>query len=147
MIDEPDDVLDYQVASHIVSVHQKKDQAFTAPYTMTQIQRYIKFARSLKPQMTPEVFPPLEPFPCPLNMIFTLLTLPFLPAASPPNKSCFSHMHGIYPTHFAIKAAKLVFNRIPAGRSYLASCHQECQRRIHKGRASLAAASDICESV
>jgi len=64
MIDEPDDVLDYQVASHIVAVHQKKDQAFTAPYTMTQIQRYIKFARSLKPQMTPEAPPPpLLPLP------------------------------------------------------------------------------------
>ncbi len=55
MIDEPDDVLDFQVARHIVNVHQKKDQAFNAPYSMTQIQRYIKFARSLKPRMTPEV--------------------------------------------------------------------------------------------
>ena len=55
MIDEPDDVLDFQVARHIVAVHQKKDQAFQAPYSMTQIQRYIKFARSLKPRMTPEV--------------------------------------------------------------------------------------------
>ena len=57
MIDEPDDVLDFQVARHIVNVHQKRDQAFTAPYSMTQIQRYIKFARSLKPRMTPEVRP------------------------------------------------------------------------------------------
>lgn len=55
MIDEPDDVLDFQVATHIVSVHQKRDQAFTAPYNMTQIQRYIRFARSFKPKMSTEV--------------------------------------------------------------------------------------------
>lgn len=55
MIDEPDDVLDFQVATHIVSVHQKRDQAFTAPYNMVQIQKYIKFARSFKPRMSEEV--------------------------------------------------------------------------------------------
>ena len=55
MIDEPDDVLDYQVARHIVNVHQKRDQALHVPYSMTQIQRYIKFARSLKPRMRPDV--------------------------------------------------------------------------------------------
>ena len=57
MIDEPDDALDFQVATHIVAVHQKKDQAFTAPYAMLQIQKYIKFARSFKPRMSPEVYP------------------------------------------------------------------------------------------
>lgn len=65
MIDEPDDVLDFQVASHIVNVHQKKDLAFSAPYSMTQIQRYIKFARSLKPRMTPEV----KSFPATLDLL------------------------------------------------------------------------------
>lgn len=65
MIDEPDDVLDFQVARHIVNVHQKKDLAFSAPYSMTQIQRYIKFARSLKPRMTPEV----KPSPATLNLL------------------------------------------------------------------------------
>ena len=55
MIDEPDEVLDQQVAAHIVSVHQRRDMAFSSPYTMPQIQRYIKYARSLKPQMTADV--------------------------------------------------------------------------------------------
>ena len=54
MIDEPDDVLDHQVAAHIVSVHQRRDRAFNVPYTMGQIQRYIKYARAFKPQMTPQ---------------------------------------------------------------------------------------------
>ena len=70
MIDEPDDVLDFQVARHIVNVHQKRDQAFTAPYSMTQIQRYIKFARSLKPRMTPEVKHfPMTFSPCCLDIL------------------------------------------------------------------------------
>ena len=63
MIDEPDDLLDFQVATHIVSVHQKKDQAFTAPYTMRQLQQYIRFARTFKPRMSAEVsfhHPPLK---------------------------------------------------------------------------------------
>ena len=55
MIDEVDDVADKEIAKHIIAVHQKRDQSFAAKYNMTQIQRYIKFARSLKPQMTQEV--------------------------------------------------------------------------------------------
>ncbi|EIE23406.1 MCM-domain-containing protein [Coccomyxa subellipsoidea C-169] len=53
MIDEPDDILDYRVASHIVAVHQRQDQAFEVPYSMGQLQLYLKYARAHKPELTP----------------------------------------------------------------------------------------------
>ncbi len=55
MIDEPHDALDYQIASHIVSVHMRRDAAFAVPYDMRQVQRYLKYARAFRPEMTPEV--------------------------------------------------------------------------------------------
>ncbi|KAK9814673.1 hypothetical protein WJX72_009570 [[Myrmecia] bisecta] len=54
MLDEPEETVDYAVAAHIVSVHQRRDRAFHVPYTMQQMQRYIKYARSIKPMITPE---------------------------------------------------------------------------------------------
>ncbi len=57
MIDEPDDILDYRVASHIVAVHQRQDQAFEVPYSMAQLQLYLKYARAHKPELTPGVSP------------------------------------------------------------------------------------------
>ncbi|KAK9827399.1 hypothetical protein WJX81_007351 [Elliptochloris bilobata] len=54
MIDEPDDALDYQIASHIVGVHMRRDAAFTVPYDMRQVQRYLKYARTFRPEMTVE---------------------------------------------------------------------------------------------
>ena len=55
MIDEPDDDMDVQIATHIVKVHQRRERAFNVPYTMPQVQRYIKYARSIRPQMNAEV--------------------------------------------------------------------------------------------
>ncbi len=55
MIDEPHDALDYQIASHIVGVHMRRDAAFAVPYDMRQVQRYLKYARAFRPEMTPEV--------------------------------------------------------------------------------------------
>lgn len=57
MIDEPDEEMDAAVARHIVGVHQRRERAFNVPYTMGQVQRYIKFARAITPRMTPEVNP------------------------------------------------------------------------------------------
>ena len=54
MIDEPDDAFDYNLAHHIVKVHQKKSEALTPVYTNQQLQRYIKYARNIKPKLTPE---------------------------------------------------------------------------------------------
>ena len=61
MIDEPDDIMDYRIASHIVAVHQRQDQAFDVPYTMSDIQLYLKYARAHKPELTESVRHP----PCP----------------------------------------------------------------------------------
>ncbi len=55
MIDEPDEVMDTQIATHIVKVHQQRERAFNVPYTMAQVQRYIKYARSIRSQMGEQV--------------------------------------------------------------------------------------------
>lgn len=54
MIDEPDDIMDHNVASHIVRVHQHQEQALSPEFTTVQLQRYIAYARSLKPQLSAE---------------------------------------------------------------------------------------------
>ena len=64
MIDEPDDAMDYQIASHIVSVHMRRDGAFAVPYDMRQLQRYLKFARTFRPEMTVEAWPRPASFAC-----------------------------------------------------------------------------------
>jgi hypothetical protein len=56
MLDELTEDDDGRIAAHIVALH--KDPAATigrAPFTMEQLQRYIKYARSIKPRITPEV--------------------------------------------------------------------------------------------
>ena len=58
MIDEPHDDVDFQIATHIVKVHQRRERAFSVPYKMPQVQRYIKYARSIRPQMNAEVSHP-----------------------------------------------------------------------------------------
>ena len=45
---------DARIANHIVSVHQMKKEALRPCFTTAQLQRYIKFARSLKPELTSE---------------------------------------------------------------------------------------------
>ena len=55
MLDEPDDTNDENIARHIVLVHQRRERAFNVPYTMAQIQRYIRYARSIKPELTDRV--------------------------------------------------------------------------------------------
>ena len=54
MVDEPNDIHDYAIASHIVNVHRDGPAAFNVAYTIGQMQRYIKFARTFKPEITPE---------------------------------------------------------------------------------------------
>lgn len=56
MIDEPDEEMDTAVAKHIIGVHQQRERAFNVPYTMGQVQRYIKYARAIMPRMTPQVY-------------------------------------------------------------------------------------------
>ena len=54
MIDEPNEDIDRAIANHIVAVHQLKREALAAPYSMEEMQRYIKYARAIKPEMTDE---------------------------------------------------------------------------------------------
>ena len=54
VLDECDETSDRKIADHIVCVHQKKDKALKPPYSAAQIQRYIKFARCIDPQLTSE---------------------------------------------------------------------------------------------
>jgi DNA replication licensing factor MCM6 len=54
VLDECEENSDRKIAEHIVRVHQKKDLALTPPYSATQIQRYIKFARCIDPRLTPD---------------------------------------------------------------------------------------------
>jgi DNA replication licensing factor MCM6 len=56
MLDELTEEDDGRIAAHIVALH--KDPAATigrAPFTMEQLQRFIKYARSIKPRITKEV--------------------------------------------------------------------------------------------
>ncbi|KAL5997624.1 MCM DNA helicase complex subunit mcm6 [Asimina triloba] len=54
MIDEPDDGTDYNIAHHIVRVHQKHEDALAPAFTTAQLKRYIAYAKTLKPKLTSE---------------------------------------------------------------------------------------------
>jgi DNA replication licensing factor MCM6 len=57
LVDELTEEEDGRIAQHIVALH--KDPAATmrssAAFSMEQLQRYIKYARAIKPQLSPEV--------------------------------------------------------------------------------------------
>lgn len=52
MIDEPNEASDHQVAKHIVAVHRTGDEALTPHFTTLQLQKYIKYARGIKPKFS-----------------------------------------------------------------------------------------------
>ncbi|KAH6768978.1 minichromosome maintenance family protein [Perilla frutescens var. frutescens] len=54
MIDDPDDQTDYHIAHHIVRVHQKREEALSPEFTTAQLKRYISYAKTLKPKLSPE---------------------------------------------------------------------------------------------
>eukprot|EP00793_Prasinoderma_coloniale_P001644 PRCOL_00003449-RA len=54
MIDEPNEVHDYNVARHIVSCHKEGGNALDPPYSTGQMQRFVRYARSIRPTMTEE---------------------------------------------------------------------------------------------
>jgi DNA replication licensing factor MCM6 len=43
--------VDWNLASHIVNVHRKKDEALTPEFTTEQLQRYIRYARTFRPKV------------------------------------------------------------------------------------------------
>lgn len=52
--DQCNDVHDYNIASHIVGIHQRRERAIDVPYTMHEMQCYIKYARTMEPVLTQE---------------------------------------------------------------------------------------------
>jgi DNA replication licensing factor MCM6 len=53
VLDECNEATDWKLASHIVNVHRKKDEALTPEFTTEQLQRYIRYARTFRPKVCP----------------------------------------------------------------------------------------------
>ncbi|KAH6632775.1 MCM2/3/5 family-domain-containing protein [Chaetomium tenue] len=54
ILDECNEQVDRHLAEHIVGIHQNRDAAVTPEFSTEQIQRYIRFARTFRPEFTPE---------------------------------------------------------------------------------------------
>jgi DNA replication licensing factor MCM6 len=52
IFDEKNDDEDFHIAQHIVNMHRLMDDALKPEFTMEQVQTYIKFCRTIKPQFT-----------------------------------------------------------------------------------------------
>lgn len=53
ILDECNETVDRHLASHIVDIHRLRDDAVTPEFSTEQLQRYIRFARTFKPEFTP----------------------------------------------------------------------------------------------
>jgi DNA replication licensing factor MCM6 len=54
ILDECNEHVDRHLAEHIVGIHQNRDAAVTPEFSTEQIQRYIRFARTFRPEFTDE---------------------------------------------------------------------------------------------
>ncbi|TVY92017.1 DNA replication licensing factor [Lachnellula willkommii] len=54
ILDECNESVDRHLAEHIVAIHQLRDEAVQPEFSTEQLQRYIRFARTFKPEFTPE---------------------------------------------------------------------------------------------
>ena len=54
ILDECNESVDRHLAEHIVNIHMLRDDAVQPEFTTEQLQRYIRFARTFKPEFTPE---------------------------------------------------------------------------------------------
>lgn len=54
ILDECNEKVDTQLATHIVNLHLFRDDALNPPYSKEQVLRYIKYARNVKPKLTPQ---------------------------------------------------------------------------------------------
>lgn len=52
IIDECNEVSDYNIAKHITNVHRLIDEALHPDYNTDELQKYLRFARTLKPRMS-----------------------------------------------------------------------------------------------
>ncbi|KAK4099309.1 MCM-domain-containing protein [Parathielavia hyrcaniae] len=54
ILDECNELVDRHLAEHIVDIHQNRDAAVTPEFSTEQLQRYIRFARTFRPEFTDE---------------------------------------------------------------------------------------------
>jgi DNA replication licensing factor MCM6 len=54
VLDECDEAVDRHLAEHIVGIHKDRDEAVTPEFSTEQLQRYIRFARTFRPEFTDE---------------------------------------------------------------------------------------------
>lgn len=54
VLDECNEQTDRHLAEHIVSIHQFRDEAVEPEFSTEQLQRYIRFARTFRPELTDE---------------------------------------------------------------------------------------------
>ncbi|KAJ1930374.1 MCM DNA helicase complex subunit mcm6 [Tieghemiomyces parasiticus] len=54
MVDDGNETADYNLARYICNVHMRKDKAIQPEFSTAQLQRYIRYARTIKPKLTPE---------------------------------------------------------------------------------------------
>lgn len=54
ILDECNENVDRHLADHIVNIHRLRDDAVRPEFSTEQLQRYIRFARTFKPEFTPE---------------------------------------------------------------------------------------------
>jgi len=54
VLDECQENVDRHLAEHIVNIHRLRDDAVEPEFSTEQLQRYIRFAKTFKPEFTPE---------------------------------------------------------------------------------------------
>jgi DNA replication licensing factor MCM6 len=54
VLDECDEDVDRHLAEHIVRIHKDRDEAIEPEFSTEQLQRYIRFAKTFKPEFTDE---------------------------------------------------------------------------------------------
>ncbi|KAI0068520.1 mis5 protein [Artomyces pyxidatus] len=54
VLDECDEKTDQNIARHIVNVHRFQDEAINPEFSTEALQRYIRYARTFNPKLTPE---------------------------------------------------------------------------------------------
>jgi hypothetical protein len=70
MIDETTEAQDVRIAEHILNVHRMQQAAFLdVPYSAEQMQRYIKYARAVKPEIPPQVGRAAPTTPTPAGLV------------------------------------------------------------------------------
>lgn len=52
ILDDCNEKIDTELASHIVDLHMKRDDAIDPPFSAEQLRRYIRYARTFKPTLT-----------------------------------------------------------------------------------------------